>query len=281
MRRRSIHAIAVFALAATALTGCSAEDVSPESIADAAKATTSTRGARVAVDGTITGPSGEVTMTGAGVMDPRRQLGLVRYEVAGPNGETRLEQVVDRYVIYMSSPEIEDELPGEKSWIRIDLRKATKALGADVGQFGQTGGADATRLLDYLRATGDAKNEGEEEIRGVDTTHYEAVVDLRKYPRLVPESERAQARRGIESVIDLTGESKVPTDVWIDEHKLIRRVEQEVEMHLPGAPPITMDIGYELYDFGKRVTVKTPPADDVEDVTELATQQAAKLRGKD
>ena len=272
---RAVLTLVLVLAAATPLSGCGADDISPEAIADAAKATVATGGSRIHLDGEISGPEGDFTMTGDGVMDAAGRRARIEYAFSGvPGLEGEMQQVMDGYVMYMRMPAFEAELPDGKSWIRMDLREATKEMGLDIAQFGGAGGSDATRTLDHLRATGDVEKEGEEEVRGVKTTHYRAVVDLRKYPELVPASEREEAERGIENLIEMTGEEEIPTDVWIDDDNLIRRMRQQMEMRIPGAGSIEMDMSFELFDFGRRVAIEPPPADDVQDVTDLAAEQA-------
>lgn len=273
MRALVAVTLAVFA---AVLSACGAEDISPEAIADAAKATAATGGSSIAIDGRFEGPEGEFTMTGEGVMDAGGRRARVDYSFDGVPGLGEMKQVMDGYVMYMRMPALESELPDGRSWIRMDLREATKELGLDIAQFGGAGGSDATRTLDYLRATGDVEKDGEEEVRGVETTHYRAVVDLRKYPQLVPESERAEAERGIDALVEMTGEEKIPTDVWIDDDNLVRRMRQQMDMRMPGAGTVEMDMSFELFDFGRRVNVEPPPADQVKDVTDLVRRQSGR-----
>jgi hypothetical protein len=276
MRHVTARGAIAIALAATPLAGCGAEDVSPEAIADAAKATVASGGSRVHLSGEISTPQGDVRMTGDGVMDAAGRRARFEYDIGGVPGldDGQMHQILDKYVMYMQVPALESELPDGKSWIKLDLRKATREFGLDIAQLGQSSGSDAARTLDQLRATGDVEKEGEEEVRGVETTHYRAVVDLRKYPELVPRADRAEAERGIEALIEQTGESEIPTEVWVDGRNLVRRMRQQMEMRAPDGGTAEMDFTVELFDFGTVVRVGPPPADEVYDVTELAAEQA-------
>ena len=262
----------VLAASLAALSACGTEDISPEAIADAAKATAASGGSAIAVEIRMAGPEDEITMVGDGVIDTAGRHARIDYALAGDLGASAdIKQIIDGNVLYMQMSTI-DDLPDGKSWIKFDMSKAAESVGLDAAQLDQLG-SDATRTLDYLRATGDVEKEGEEEVRGIETTHYRAVVDLRKYPELVPESERAQAARAIETLIEQIGESEVPTDVWIDDRNLVRRMRQQLDVRQAGQDPTEMDITTELFDFGTPVSVSPPPESEVFDATDVAAEE--------
>ena len=125
--------------------------------------------------------------------------------------------------------------------------------------------------MQMLKAVGgDVKKVGEEEVRGVDTTHYSATVDFDKFPAAVPASERAAVKKSIDNLVKLTGQRRIPVDVWVDDDKVVRRVGQTMKTKVPGAGSMQMKMIIEYYDFGTKVDVKAPPADQVQDISELA-----------
>jgi hypothetical protein len=65
-------------------------------------------------------------------------------------------------------------------------------------------------------------------------------------------------------VIEMSGQLKVPVDVWIDGQGHTRRVRYEQTMH--GA---TTELTEGFYDFGSPVKVVPPPPDEVIDITKL------------
>lgn len=274
MRQAPIGIAIALALAAAPLSGCGAEDAAPGAIAEAAEKTVASGGSRVVVDGQIDAAGQEITMTGEGVMDAAGRRARFEYSFDGAPGLGEMQQVMDGYVMYMRMPAFEGGLPEGKSWMKLDLRTALDELGLDASQFGAGGGTDATRMLDYMRTAGDVEKKGEEEVRGVETTRYRAVVNLREYPKLVPEAEREAAERGVETLIEMSGgEAEFPTEVWVDEGNLIRRIRQQMEMAAPGGESFEMDITTELFDFGTPVTIEPPPEDEVQDMTEIAAEQ--------
>ncbi len=273
---RAFMALMVAAAALGAGAGCGADDVSPSEIAEAAERTTAAGGARIEMEMTMPGPGGEeIELVATGVTDMAQQKGRMTIDLSRvPGGEGELEQIFEGFVLWMRMPALDERLPDGAEWVRIDLRKATKAAGIDIGQFAQ-GGNDASKQLEFLRATGEVEKEGRTEVRGVTTTHYSGTIDYRKYPKLVPAAERARARKSVEAIIELAGgQSKVPVEVWIDEKDLVRRMRMDVPMKLPGQRPVDMEMDYELYDFGIPVDVEPPPADEVIDYTELAAEAA-------
>jgi hypothetical protein len=255
--------------------GSSSETVPSSTITDAAAATTST-GYRVALHGTVSVPSVSRTIPidGTGVIDASQRRGTMTMRLSGVPalGAPTFQMVFDNFVIYMRSPIFARALPGGKSWIKLDVRKASQQFGVDPSQMS----TDPTKALDQLRAvSGSVERVGEDSVRGVRATHYRASVDLRRYPALAPPARRAVARQGVEKLIQLIGRSKIPQDVWIDRDKHVRRIAFGLQMRapsLPGDAKVSMKMREELYDFGTSVRVDVPAEGEVLDATELAQQ---------
>ena len=89
------------------------------------------------------------------------------------------------------------------------LQARPRAFGAAYGHFDdepRAGAAECLQQLRMLRAvSGDVTEHGREQVRGADTTHYSATVDLRRTVESLPESQReagapgcgVQAHRGL------------------------------------------------------------------------------------
>jgi LppX_LprAFG lipoprotein len=154
------------------------------------------------------------------------------------------------------------EIPGGKEWVKFDLSKLGEQEGFDLQQMMQLSGTDPSQSLDLLLAAGtDFREVGEEEVRGVSTTHYEGTVDLEKVAEQVPEEARESYRR----LLELSGQTEVPMEVWIDDEGLTRRIAYEQSL----ADGSTMALTQEYYDFGADVDVEPPPDDEVLDITDL------------
>jgi hypothetical protein len=124
-----------------------------------------------------------------------------------------------------------------------------------------------SQLLDQIRATsGEVERIGRERIRGVQTTHYRAKVDLRRYPDLVPQDRRAAARNVMEQLVRASGTSTYPEDVWIDAAKRVRRAAITYTFKA-GREPANSDVRivHDLYDFGAPVHIELPPEHEVVD----------------
>ena len=284
MKRSLILVLTAAAAVATAVSGCGASSVTGDAVAKAATATSSTHGARVAM--TMTLSSGAlpqpVHMTANGVMNEVARQGRINVDMsdlANATGGSRVKasqlqmtEILNGTVIYMRMPFLDGKLPGNKKWLKVDIAKTSKALGVNLGQLTQPG-QDPGQQIGYLRTVSDAKKVGTDTIRGVKTTHYRGVARLDRYPQLLPPSQRAAARAGIQRLIKLSGTSSMPIDAWVDSGNRIRRMKLAMNMKLPQAPQsLHMDIQEDLYGFGASVDATPPPSDQVYDVTGAASK---------
>jgi hypothetical protein len=265
---------AALATAAIGLAGCGTEDVSPDAVAQAAKTTAETGTARMHQAMTLPVEGESIEVEAEGVLDMSGQRASMTFDmgqIPGAGGE--MEIVMADFVMWMRMSALEGQLPDGAEWIRADLRKVSKELGFDLGQFNQIGN-DPSKQLDFLRATGEVEEEGSEEVRGVPTTHYSGTTDLRRYPDLLPERERAEARRGVEAMIEFMGDPEQDFEVWVDGKDLVRRMQMTVPTKGPEGEQIEMEMVQEYYDFGVDVDIETPPADDTVDFTEFVRRAA-------
>jgi hypothetical protein len=270
-------AVAVaIALVIVGVGGSGGRTVPPSTVTQAAAATAATRGYRIAVDGVVTVAGQRIAMKGAGAVDTARRRGSVTYRITGMPGAAagsrpiRMEQVFEGAVMYMRSP-LFAPATGGRDWIKFDTQRIQRAAGTALP--GNDIYSDPSQMVDQLRAiSGDVEEVGRETVRGARTTHYRGTVDLRRYPKLAPPARRAEARAAVERLIDLSGTSKIPQEIWIDARLDHRRVRRHVEMKLaavPGEPTMKMDLTQDLFAFGAPVDVRIPSDDDVKDVTEL------------
>ena len=135
---------------------------------------------------------------------------------------------------------------------------------------------DPTRQFEYLRGVSDSVAKvGEERVRGVPTTRYRAVTDLRE----AAARQDAEARQANEEVVKRLGTSKLPVEVWIDEKNRVRRYALDVSapMSEVAASPdasreddkLRTQMVIEYYDFGAPVDVQAPPQDQTMDGSKL------------
>jgi hypothetical protein len=131
--------------------------------------------------------------------------------------------------------------------------------------------SDPTQSLMYLQAASSAiENLGRQQIDAVPTTHYHALVDMRKAMKLLaaraPAGQRAAVRSSYEHLIAQTGITTYPMDVWVDDHGLVRQMHMQMPMPNSGE---SMDMTMTLSDFGVPVKVSAPPTSQVTDLLQM------------
>jgi hypothetical protein len=228
----------------------------------------------------IPGQEAPVVLTGEGEFDYAAQKGRLTYDLsdlfaaAGQDiGSEPAEIVVDGTVFYMKFPALSSLLPGAKEWIKFDLATLGKESGFDLAQLQQLNQGDPAATLEYLRATGDVEEVGQEDLDGVETTHYRATVDVDKAIEQAPAESRAALQAQIDQ-LKAAGLEKLPIDVWIDGDGLPRKFTYDVTVDTNGQKVRTV-VEMELTDYGVEVEVTPPPADQVTDFSELASQLGA------
>jgi hypothetical protein len=219
----------------------------------------------VVADGTIDADAEQMAMT----MD----MGALFEELAASSGEqvpedfaVAWQMVVDGTTFYMRTPLFQSL--GVEGWLSMDpaeLGMSERTLGLSAASF------DFTQMLDSLRGVvGEPEVVGEEDVRGVPTTHYTASMDLEEALAQVPEEERAAAEAQLEQLGDIGG-AEIPIDVWIDADDLPRRVRMDVDGVFAslgigeGGASITM----EYFDFGEPVDIDVPSSDEATPITEV------------
>ena len=250
---------AIVIIAATAaLNACGGDSpdyVSSAPIVNAAQKTAAAGSAKAAVDVAWTESNGRhVELTGDGVVDIAGREGRLALDLSGvPGARGTVEQIFDGSVVWMHIPGF--ALPRGKKWIRIDVDKASKDVGGDVGSFPQAA-SDPASALGSMRSATQVEDEGGDEVRGVPTTHYSA--------RVTEETE---------NLVDLLGHSQLASEVWVDHGGMIRRTLLKMPLQIPGSGLVDMEFDYELYDFGVNVDVAPPPAEQVIEASELQKQR--------
>ena len=159
------------------------------------------------------------------------------------------------FVMYMRSPVLAAQLPEGKSWVRIDLQ----AQGANVGlDFGSLIGQSET-LAPLAHGLVSTTRIARERVAGSSTTHYRAVVDLRRAARAVPAYGKQLA-----SVERATGVrlGRVTQDVWVGNDGRIRRLRSSTPTSAQGVRGTTVQtITFLSYDVP--VSIAAPPAAQV------------------
>ncbi|MFI0814402.1 hypothetical protein ACH4TX_08285 [Streptomyces sp. NPDC021098] len=174
-------------------------------------------------------------------------------------GGQKVEQRVVDQVVYQKLPAKQRaQVPGDKPWIKIDLKKA--AAEQNSGSSNQIN--DPAQSASFAKGITDRNTEkvGTATVDGAKTTRYRVSVDVDKL------SDSAALKRQVGPT--------VPMDVWLDDQGRIRR--QQITMNIkPTDQPkgtavpekMTVRTLIEFSDFGTEVDAKAPPAGQTTDMT--------------
>ena len=230
------------------LCACGGDVTSLDPIAQAAEKTTNVAGAHFVMSAKITAAGETVEFRGPGEIADHGNKLHMRMTMPGQilgmkgvdNKDVTFELVGDQRSAYLRGGPF-TEL-GRGKWVRLPDTDA----GFDIGQN------DPSRMLEYLRATGKVEERGNDTIRGVETTHYEARVQLGKLAaRVSPEAAKA-----LREIMQGIGVREIPLEVWVDGDSLVRRL--TMNWH-PKGGSYSMEV--ELFDFGD-VQIDIPDASE-------------------
>ena len=254
-------ALVPMALALAACGGGSGGALSLDPVASAAEKTAKQGSTKVA----FRMAGGGITGTGKGVFNNDGSSGsMSTMALTGRGRSIHMDAVTEGFVLYMRSPFFQSQpgFPKGKEWLEIDLQKAAKSMGIDLGSFQSMSPKSS---LSFLRGSnGKPKKVGKETVRGIVTTHYSATVDL----QAAADKAGGDTAKSLRKLIELTGTKTFPVDVWIDGRGLVRK-ESYRQRFLAGQPAVRLT--EVMYGFGPSVDVPAPPSDKVFDATKYAT----------
>ena len=243
--------------------------VDPAVIAGAAGKTAAAGSARVETSVLVVDPGrGQTRFSGKGAFDFEERNGeLTLRLVEGEGGAFggRSKAVFVDTSVYYQLPA--GALGGGKRWIRLDLQNVADASGVDFGPLVQGSQADPSQYLLWLSALGPGVTRvNEEEIRGVPTTRYRAVVDLNLLAGQAPPGKEAEWSAYVQTLRDRIGLEFIPVKVWVDADGLIRRIYHEYGFAPEGK---RATVTTELHDFGVDVNAQAPPPGQVTALSDL------------
>jgi hypothetical protein len=218
-----------------------------------------------------------ITMPGSGEFDYAAKKGRLTMDLsqflsaAGQSGPGEVDVIVDGSVYYVKYPGVVAQSLGlTRPWVKVGPGSLEKVTGIDVSSLQQANQADPSQTLVYLRAAGKVERVGSEEIDGVQTTKYHAVIDLARVPEQAPADKREAVRDAVEKMREQYGISRLPLDAWFDDKGLPRRMFYAVETQVQGQK-VNTSVSIDLSDYGVAVDVAPPPADQVTDISELGS----------
>lgn len=287
MSKRRVFRIGIAGALAAVLTGCGGQSVKAapplparkvllQSINLTAAAKTAHMSMTASVSGGGAGSAFNFTAEGAtdlGTGDSELTMHVGGAMSSLLPGGIEMRSVGD--VVYMHMPSLPSFVAGGKEWFRIDSPKLGTGSDAALGLGGES---DPTKFLAYLETVSNGvRDVGPDVVRGVETTHYHADLDLTKAVdgAKVPPA----LRQKLDQLLAPHGShvAPIPVDVWVDAHGLVRRIRMHLDLgSFLGAgatgdsgPAPSVTVSVELFDFGAPVHVVAPPADQVADLSQL------------
>ncbi|MGZ8766601.1 MAG: hypothetical protein ACXW2C_13015 [Acidimicrobiia bacterium] len=237
-------------------------------IAASSDATAAEQTARFTTSVDSTDGDDRVQVAVEGAVDLQNQNLSLRMDIAGslglegPERESVEVRIVDG-VFYMDLGDLGDtaaELADGKRWLKLDVSGVAGMLGDSAISSESSNPVDG---LEALRGvSSDVREIGTESVRGVETTHYRATLDLAKAIADTP----ADARDGARDLLDRAGARTIPVDVWLDAQGRVRKYTMQLDGASFGEAGSSVAVTYEFYDFGAPVDVNAPPADQVADL---------------
>jgi hypothetical protein len=195
--------------------------------------------------------------------------GTVTGDLGSPE-DWKLEVIQDGDTAYVHFPPLAKQLPDGKTWVKGDAKTLSAAGSGDMQQFGSLAGTDPRDVFGMLRAvSGSIEAVGTDELRGVETSHYKATIDVSKLEKLVP-AEQRQTLGGIDEAAAQAGLTGIPVEIWIDGDQQVRKLTFSIDAKQPGtSQSVKASFEVELYDYGKPLDITLPPADQVVDAATL------------
>jgi hypothetical protein len=222
-----------------------------------------------------------ITATGDAVVDQRDHAASMSFafdlsqvpqasEELGSN-TMQMSAIMDRSAFYIRFPQaVFAQALGGKQWLKVDFAKLTGTK--DLWSLGNNPTmGDPSQMLQYLRgASNSVTSEGQERVDGVIATHYKAEVSLDRVSPTAPAADQPALRQMTAKLEEATHTHQLPMDVWIDAHHLVRRMLMTLQLPVQGevmAETMTAD----LTDYGPQPRPAVPPADQVRDLSGLAS----------
>lgn len=284
MRAAAIGLLAALAFAAAGCGGSSSTGESSmtpvELVSQAVSKTTKADSAKFDMRLTETvGPIGPLDITASGAtdtsshsanmtMDMSAIASLMGAGAAAGANDWKGDVIVDgsdpkAVVEYMRLPALSKLIPGAKEWLKVDLNQLSKSQSAGLSQLFQTAGVqDPSRILQMIQSVGSVQEVGKEQVDGVDTTKYSGTIDPQKVAKKFGSGQLGK-------VFTAMGTKAIPVSLWVDGDNYVRKLEERLSAQVPGTGTMDMKIALQMSDFGTKVDVTAPPADQTTDLGAL------------
>jgi hypothetical protein len=262
----------------TAATGGVDTGAFQEAIAKSGEVTSAQMEGTIAMSGVEGAPgAGEISIDFSGAFDNENNIFAFKMdlsgavdgmgeeippEMAGLLGDMEIITVGDDS--YMKFGLFSMFLGSDTEWIKMPADESSEAAGG----FSGVNPVNPTDMFAaFNNENVDIVEVGTEDVRGVATTHYHAVVDA----KALAEASADGSVEGLEDLGELPEE--LDFDIWIDDDRYIRRFVltmdgSEVES-APGEGFGQMVMTYEMFAFGEPVNVTVPAEGEYTDMEDL------------
>ncbi|MFI0980070.1 hypothetical protein ACH4SP_24070 [Streptomyces sp. NPDC021093] len=203
-----------------------------------------------------------------GVMDLRYTSGPMAENLrkAGSDGRMKARYLPDAYYVDMGPAFAKDM--GGKSWIRYSYDDMVKLMGPSGALLkDQMQNSTPEQGVKQLLASGQVKEVGKEDVRGVQATHYTGTLDVQKMAEANSKLD-AKTLAGLKSQLEQTGVTTSTVDIWVDKEDLLVKKTERSESKIG---PINSTVFYT--DYGVDVAAEAPAADRTLDFKDLMKQQ--------
>jgi hypothetical protein len=244
-------------------------------VADAAEATSNSPGVQFTFSGRGQGPAA-MSMSGKGAMNGETNRVSIEMSATGstPAGTQgfSVQEVLDDGGLYLRSPELGAAFGGSERWLLMRSEALGNLLQGDASGAGMS--ASPAQQLDALKdASYQVAEVGPEQVNGVPTTHYRALIDVGKLTQQLKDEVDGEFGDLIERSMDQVSSATV--DAWIDANGLLRREASTSSMGSLGSFTMTMDFSR----YGSRPDIQVPQGPKVFDATPLMQKALDELDG--
>jgi hypothetical protein len=225
----------------------------------------------VSSTGSETGSQQGLSASATGAFDYAHRRGILHLSAPGSMGMAPTEILFVFPHLYLKLPAgAPASVSGGKPWLGLNVNAMAAQQGAASGGFMPGPGTDPSEELQTLfGASGRVSNLGSETIRGVSTTHYRVVVDMKQAASRLPAAERTAFLAQVRAL----GTPSIPADVWVDSEHLVRQMRLTIQPPSAGgsAGQARVTVTMQFFDFGTPVHVVAPPVSQVNNLTGLGT----------
>ncbi|MET8087517.1 hypothetical protein [Micromonospora sp. NPDC005237] len=202
---------------------------------------------------TMTGTVGGEKISMQGVMDLGDPV-KAEMTTADPDGDTTTIRLIGT-VFYVEVPTKDRASMGGKRWMKMDMISIGQQAGMDFSK--QFEDIDPTKQVKTLLAAEGVTVIGAETVNGARTVHYTVTTPVATQLAQVD----AKLRAGVEKQFAAAGVKEIKVDLWVDEQYRPRRA--GTVMGAMG------DMVVDYTDYGKAVTIETPPPAETSDFAEM------------